>query len=125
MNSNALPNSQRAMSKRTARILRSHARHIQQLGRRAIRDIVEIGRRLHDAKRRLGHGKFLCWLTAELWSDRTAARFMSVYALADKFDNLSNLKLPISALYLLGAPSTPDASFAWAKEASERGGLPQ
>jgi hypothetical protein len=59
------------------------------------------------AKRRVGHGKFLCWLGAEFgWSDKTAERFMSVDALAGKIDNLSDLELPISALYLLAAPCT-------------------
>jgi Protein of unknown function (DUF3102) len=113
------------MSKRAARILRSHARHIQQLGRRAVRDVVEIGRRLHDAKRRVGHGKFLCWIATEFgWSDKTAERFMSVHALAEKFDNLSNLELPISALYLLAAPSTPDkAIFQVAARAGVGAGL--
>ena len=48
-------NGRPAMSKRTAIILRSHARVIQRLGRRAVSDIVEIGRWLDDAKRRLGH----------------------------------------------------------------------
>jgi hypothetical protein len=105
------PDASRALSGRTARILRAHARHIQRLGRRALGDIIEIGRRLADAKRRLGHGKFLTWIAAEfVWSEKTAERFMSVYLLAGKFDNLSNLDLPVSACYLLAAPSTPDAA---------------
>ena len=113
------------VSKRAARILRSHARHIQQLGRRAVRDVVEIGRRLTDAKHQLGHGKFLCWIATEFgWSDKTAERFMSVHALAGKFDNLSNLELPLSALYLLAAPSTPDkAIFQVAARAGVGAGL--
>jgi hypothetical protein len=100
-----------AIAARTGRILRSHARHIQQIGRRAVRDIVEIGRRLCDAKRRLGHGKFLCWIAAEFgWSERTAENFMRIYDLSksEKFANLDVVQLPISALYLLAAPSTPD-----------------
>ena len=34
---------------------------------------------------------------------------MSVHAPAGKFDNLSDLEVPISGLYLLAAPSTPEA----------------
>ena len=97
------------ISERTARILRSHARHIEQLGRRAVRDVIEIGRRLHDAKRRVGHGKFLCWIAHEFgWSERTAENFMRVYDLSLKSENFADLDLPLSALYLLAAPSTPD-----------------
>src|SRR5262245_60793240 len=103
------PRASKPLSKPTRLILRAHAREIQRLGRRARGDIIGIGRRLSDAKELLGHGRFLTWLAAEFgWSDKTAERFMSVYALAGKFDNLSNLEVPISALYLLAAPSTPD-----------------
>jgi hypothetical protein len=111
--------------KRTARILRAHARHIQRLGRRAISDVVEIGRRLTDAKRRLGHGRFLVWLTAEFgWSERTAENFMRVYDLQGKFANFADLQVPLSALYLLAAPSTPDkALFAVAARAGTNAGL--
>jgi len=102
-------------------MLRAHARHIQRLGRRVVDDIIQIGRRLHDAKRRAGHGQFLCWLGAEFgWSERTAERFMSVHALAGKIDNLADLELPISALYLLAAPSVPDQAL-W--QAAARAGM--
>jgi len=99
----------RTLSKRTRLILRAHARVIQELGRRAIGDIIEIGRRLTDAKERLGHGKFLTWLAAEFgWSERTAENFMRVYDLHCKSEKFPELEVPISALYLLAAPSTPD-----------------
>jgi hypothetical protein len=116
---------QEAVSKRTARILRSHARHIQRLSRRAIGDVVEIGQRLTDAKRRLGHGRFLVWLAAEFgWSERTAENFMRVHNLQGKFANFADLNVPLSALYLLAAPSTPDqALFATAARAGDGAGL--
>jgi hypothetical protein len=73
----ARSNAPKPPPKRTMVILRGHARVIQRLGRRAIRDIIEIGRRLTDAKDRVGHGKFLTWLAAEFgWSERTAENFM-------------------------------------------------
>jgi hypothetical protein len=114
-----------AVSKRTLRILRAHARHIQRLSRRAIGDVVEIGRRLSDAKCRLGHGRFLVWLQAEFgWSERTAQNFMRVYDLHGKFANFADLNVPLSALYLLAAPSTPDkALFATAARAGIGTGL--
>jgi hypothetical protein len=114
-----------AVSRRTMRILRAHARHIQRLGRRAIGDVVEIGRRLTDAKRRLGHGRFLVWLATEFgWSERTAEHFMRVYDLHGKFANFADLDVPLSALYLLAALSTPDkALFAIAERAGTGAGL--
>jgi hypothetical protein len=99
------------ISKNCARILRAHAREIQKLGRRAVRDVVEIGRRLSDAKRRVGHGKFLTWIAIEFgWSERSAENFMRVYDLSLKSANFADLNLPVSALYLLAAPSTPDTA---------------
>jgi hypothetical protein len=93
----------------TFRTLKHHAREIQRLGRRAIADIIEIGRRLQEAKALLGHGKFLTGVAAEFgWSERTAENFMRVYALHCKSAKFANLNLPLSAFYLLAAPSTPD-----------------
>jgi hypothetical protein len=87
--------------------------------------VVEIGRRLTDAKRRLGHGRFLVWLAAEFgWSERTAENFMRVYVLRGKFANFADLDVPLSALYLLAAPSTPDAAlFATAARAGTVSGF--
>jgi hypothetical protein len=103
------PPAHKPLSKRLRLILRAHARVIQRLGRRAVTDIIEIGRRLTDAKGRLGHGKFLTWLAAEFgWSERTAENFMRVYDLSRKSEKFADLGVPVSALYLLAAPSTPD-----------------
>jgi len=86
-----------------------HASAIRSLGKRVVADVIEIGRRLSDAKRICGHGNWLPWLEREFgWDERTAQRFISVYELAGKSDNLSDLNLPVSSLYLLAAPSTPE-----------------
>src|SRR5262245_9270554 len=91
--------------------LTEYANAIRALGRQAAENIVEIGRRLSEVKRLVGHGNWLPWLEREFgWTDKTAERFMSVHALAGKFDKLSNLELPISGLYLLAAPSTPETA---------------
>jgi len=93
----------------TDKLLANHAKAIRTLGKRVIKDVIEIGRRLIECKRLAGHGHWLPWLEREFgWSDKTAERFMSVHALAGKSDKLSNLNLPISGLYLLAAPSTPN-----------------
>src|SRR5262249_172303 len=54
-----------------------------------------------------GHGNWLPWLNREFgWTDDTALNFMRVYELS-KSRNFRDLSLPLSALYLLAAPSTP------------------
>jgi Protein of unknown function (DUF3102) len=88
--------------------LAEHAKKIRGLGKRVVGDVIEIGALLTECKRIAGHGSWLPWLKREFgWTDKTAERFMSVHTLAGKFDNLSNLELPLSGLYLLAAPSTP------------------
>lgn len=47
---------------------------------------------------------------AKAWRDRHARRFIDVYELAGKSDKLSDLELPVSSLYLLAAPSTPETA---------------
>jgi Protein of unknown function (DUF3102) len=88
-------------------ILAEHAEAIRVLGRRVIGDVIEIGRRLTDAKERCGHGKWLPWLKREFgWSEDSALRFMQVAEFA-KNRSLRDLEIPVSGLYLLAAPSTP------------------
>lgn len=91
-------------------VLAEHAAVIRALGKRVVADIIEIGRRLTDAKRIAGHGNWLPWLEREFgWTEMTAQRFMQVHDnLALKSNKLLDLELPISGLYLLAAPSTPD-----------------
>src|SRR5271166_377951 len=87
-----------------------HAEAIRVLGRQTVANVIEIGRRLTEAKALAGHGGWLPWLEREFgWTVKTAERFINVYDMS-KFDNLSNLDLPISGLYLLAAPKTPEAA---------------
>ncbi|UPK32838.1 DUF3102 domain-containing protein [Bradyrhizobium sp. 186] len=95
----------------TTSILADHAVAIRRLAKRAQEDIVEIGRHLHEA-RELLEGQWLAWLDSEFgWSDQTARRFIHVFELSrdGKFNNLLNLDLPISVLYLLAAPKAEAA----------------
>ncbi len=83
---------------------------IRALMKRTAQGIVEIGQKLISVKKRLGHGRFLDWLEAEFeWTERTAQQFMNV-ARSFKNENFSDLQLAPSALYILAAPSTPEAA---------------
>ncbi len=63
---------------------------------------------LHSKEARLGHGPFDSWVRAEFdWTPRTAYRFIQVVEHFQSCDKLS--QLAPSALYLLAAPSTPEA----------------
>jgi hypothetical protein len=89
-------------------VLAEHVSAIRTLGRRTVENVIEIGRRLTECKKLVGHGNWLPWLEREFgWSDRTALNFMRVAELS-KSETVSNLNLPVKALYLLAAPSTPD-----------------
>ena len=47
------------------------------------------------------------------WKERTAQNFMSVYEMAQsKSANFADLSLPVSSLYMLAAPSTPEEARA-------------
>ncbi len=79
------------------------------LMKRTAQGIIEIGQKLIEVKKRLGHGRFLNWLSAEFnWSIQTAKRFMNV---ASAFENqqIVDFEVAPSALYLLAAPSTPES----------------
>ena len=92
--------------------LREHADAIRGLRKKTVESVIEIGRRLAAAKKIAGHGKWMPWLEREFgWSDRTARSYIHIHELAQsgKLENFSNLSIPVSSLYLLAAPKTPDA----------------
>jgi len=87
-------------------IIAEHAEAIRSLGKRVVADVIEIGRRLTECKKLLGHGNWLPWLNREFgWSEDTALNFMRVDGFA-KSRKFRDLNLPVSSLYLLAAPST-------------------
>jgi hypothetical protein len=60
-----------------ARTLAEHADAIRSLGKQTVAKIIEIGRRLAEAKRLVGHGNWLPWLNREFgWTEQTALNFM-------------------------------------------------
>jgi hypothetical protein len=88
--------------------LNEHAIAIRDLCKRSIDNAFEIGRHLTEANKIIDHGCWLAWLRHEFdWSESTARRLMQIYELG-KSVKLTDLKLPLSTLYLLTAPSTPE-----------------
>jgi hypothetical protein len=94
---------------RIERELSAHANQIRKLSKRIVSDAIAIGRHLIDAKRLAGHGCYLKWLDREFgWSERTALNLIWLAEADGKSAKFANLNLPVSAMYLLAAPSTPD-----------------
>jgi hypothetical protein len=68
-----------ALDMETRIVVQQRTGEIKGLMKRAAQDVIEIGQKLLDVKRRIEHGKFLRWLESEFdWSERTARNFMSV-----------------------------------------------
>jgi Protein of unknown function (DUF3102) len=99
-----------AVEMAAAPLLAEHAQAIRALGRRMIVDTIEIGRRLAEC-RRIVRRDWIGWLDRELGlSDRSALNFIRVYELAlARSENFSDFDLPVSALYLLARPGTPES----------------
>jgi hypothetical protein len=92
---------------------------IRALGKRMIGDVLEIARRLAEAKvlaeKVGGHAYWLRWIDQEFsWGEQTARNFLNVRSFGEKLSvkftdlNLADLSLPVSGLYALAAPNTPD-----------------
>ena len=110
-----MPQTQRAsafdyssLDSETSRFVQQQTGEIRALMKRTAQDIIEVGQKLIEVKKRLRHGRFGDWLRAEFeWSEPTAQRFMRV---AQQFKSVTVMDLAIapSALYVLAAPSTPE-----------------
>lgn len=99
---------------------RAAAERIKLRLKRTVEDIIEIGRELTAIKPSLD-GCFDDWFEKETGLDRSMAyKFMQV---AEKFGalNYSTSALSPTVLYLLAAPSTPDAVVEQAIEQTEAG----
>lgn len=91
----------------TRTFVQEKAQSIHARLKRTAEDIIAIGQDLIEVKARLGHGKFQDWLQSEFEMNyRSAVRFMHVTERFRGSDKLSHL--PISVLYELAAPSTPE-----------------
>jgi hypothetical protein len=91
--------------------LTEHVAAIHELSKRVIADVIDIGRRLVECKKIVGHGCWLDWLDTEFgWSESTALNFMRVYEMSKSATRygFEQSTLPLAALYKLAAPSTPE-----------------
>jgi hypothetical protein len=92
-----------------APVLADHAAAIRTIAKRVLDDIIEVGRRLTECKALLRHGAWSPWLQQEFqWSDDTALNFMRVHEMAKSRTVRDLNMLPVSGLYLLAKPSTPE-----------------
>jgi hypothetical protein len=90
--------------------LAQHADMIRELGKRVLKDILEIGRRLAIAKGLVPHGEWEEWLETEFgWSSDTALNFMRVHEFSQDYESrkFRDLKIAPSAIYLLSQRNTP------------------
>ena len=94
--------------------LAQRAEAIKALAKRTIADAIEIGHHLIEAKKLCGHGNWLPWLNREFgWSEDTAERFIRVHDFVAGLSDSATVRnlvltLPVSSVYLLAAPSTPE-----------------
>jgi ParB-like chromosome segregation protein Spo0J len=100
----------RAEETAAAPLLAEHVQAIRALGRRMMADALEIGRRLAECRRFI-RSDWIGWLDRELGlTYRSALNFIRIHELASaRSENFSDLDLPVSGLYLLAQPSTPDS----------------
>jgi hypothetical protein len=95
----------------TQAFLTERAERIRVLGKRVTGDVIEIGRLLIECRERCGHGNWLPWLDREFgWSADTAERFIRLNKLADQIPQIAEYDIPVSGLYQLAAPSTPESA---------------
>lgn len=99
-----------ALDPETRIVVQQRTSEIKSLMRRAAQDIIDIGEKLTEVKTKVGHGGFGLWLADEFgWSHMTAARMMGV-AEDFKDNNLLDLKIAPSALYVLTEKATPQSA---------------
>jgi protein gp37 len=97
------------------------AAEIRSLMTRTAENLRTIGQKLQAVKAALPHGQWEAWLRAEFdWSLSSAVKMIQV---AERFKsvNLTDLRLDVSSLYLLAAPSTPPAARAEAVALAQGG----
>jgi len=102
-------------------IIAQAAADIRSLMARTAENLVTIGQTLQTVKAALPHGQWEAWLKQEFdWILSSALKMIQV---AERFKsvNLTDLRLDVSSLYLLAAPSTPPAARAEAVALAQDG----
>lgn len=85
---------------------------------------IDNGKELLVIKKGLGHGKFGMWLEFHFgWKERTAQNYMNSAAVFGSTPQIIDF-LPLSTIYKLAAPSTPDALRQAVIEQIKRGEKP-
>jgi Protein of unknown function (DUF3102) len=112
----------------TDHMLAEYAAEIRRRGKRIKEDVVEIGRLLDFSRQRIGRGDWLKWLKVEFsWSDQTAYNFIHLYETHQdpgKFQIIWNSNLPVTALFQLTKPNTPNEALQQVAEHIEAGETP-
>lgn len=111
-----------ALDPETRIVVQQKTGEIRGLIRQTAGAVWEIGEAMAAVQSALPHGQFLPWLAREFpqWSKSTAYRFMDVYR-SFKLPTVGSLDVPLRALYLLAAPSTPEAARVEALERAAEG----
>jgi Protein of unknown function (DUF3102) len=100
------------LSENDTQQLETLAQHINDIGDAVAYAVIDIGKSLAAAKRIVGHGYWATWLKGNFnWTDRQAQRYIQVFELyGSNPTTLSDMDIDLSALFLLAAPSTPNAA---------------
>lgn len=80
------------------------ATQIKALEKKNFRNVIEIGKLLHEASEQCEHREYLPWLKREFaWSYMTAKRYRDVFRLHDNYQigDFDQFEISISALYLV------------------------
>jgi hypothetical protein len=107
-------------------LVQKRTTEIKELVNQAVQDMIQIGNKLIEVKKQLGHGFFVAWLKIEFpWSDRSAQKFMMAARFAASFfdkEELLNLNnFDASALTLLARKSTSEEAKQKALERAAQG----
>lgn len=107
-------------------LVQKRTTEIKELVNQAVQDMIQIGNKLIEVKKQLGHGYFGAWLKIEFtWSDRSAQKFMRAARFAASFfekEELLNLNnFDASALTLLASKSTSEEAKQKALECAAQG----
>lgn len=99
-----------SLDKTTAEFLLQETKEIRSLIKRTAEGIIETGERLYRVKRRIKHGEFQKWIENEIKCHySTALHFMRVWeTFGQKKEQIAEIGINVSVLYLLSAPSMPE-----------------
>lgn len=106
-----------SLDESTRELVEGATRDIQRRLKRTVQDIYHVGKRLVQIKEALPYGYFDAWVQEEFetpfgLTKRMAEHWMNVARRfsEDQVEKLVDLKFPLSALYQVAAPSTPEGA---------------